>query len=565
MKERIEPMKQFFKEGYGRIKTSGFLKKCVALLLMVSCLAVSSAGVNAGLSGNNPKFLGQIISSSVPSNFDQYWNQVTPENSTKWGSVESSRGNMNWSQADMAYNYSKRNGFPFKFHTLVWGSQEPGWVSGLSAADQKAEVLEWMDAVAAKYGDSEYIDVVNEPLHAPPSFRNAIGGDGATGWDWVIWSFQEARKRFDGELLINEYGIINDGNATNQYIKIINLLKERNLVDGIGIQCHCFNIDTASVSTIKSNLDKLAATGLPIYVSELDITGDDNTQLQRYKEKFPVLWEHSGVKGVTLWGWIQGQTWKDNTHLITSSGAERPALQWLREYLGGEAPTTPLPSPTKTPDNTPRDAFSILEAEDYSSLGSSTIEVVGNGSGGNAIGYIEGGDYAVYNNVDFGSGANTFKALVASGAETTSNIEIRAGSSTGTLLGTLEIEPTGDWNTYEEKSCSISRVTGVNNIYLVFSGSMNFDYFTFTSGGVNPTPSPTQTPDNNDNLGDLNSDGKVNSTDYTKLKRHLLKIAPLTGDKLANADLNSDGLVNSTDLTLFKRFILGIITSFGGR
>jgi endo-1,4-beta-xylanase len=321
------------------------------LLGVATILAVYLGNVHAGLS-NSSKFLGQIIASSVPSNFSTYWNQVTPENATKWGSAESSRDNMNWSQADTAYNYAKSNGFTFKFHTLVWGSQEPGWISSLSTADQKAEVLEWMDAAAAKYGDADFVDVVNEPLHAPPSYQNAIGGAGSSGWDWVIWSFQEARKRFSGKLLINEYGIISDPNATANYIKIIKLLQTQNLIDGIGIQCHQFNMDSVSTSTMKSVLNTLAATGLPIYVSELDITGDDSTQLARYKEKFPVLWEHASVKGITFWGWIQGQTWKDNTHLITSSGTERPALKWLREYLGSSTTSSPIATRTNTPTPT---------------------------------------------------------------------------------------------------------------------------------------------------------------------------------------------------------------------
>lgn len=314
--------------------------KSVNLLIVIAMvvsmfLFVSSQKASAGLASGS-KFLGNIIASSVPSNFGTYWNQVTPENSTKWGSVEGTRNTMNWSQADTAYNYAKTNGFPFKFHTLIWGSQEPSWISGLSAVDQKSEVTQWINAAAQKYGGSEFIDVVNEPLHAKPSFRNAIGGDGSTGWDWVIWSFEQARAAFpNSKLLINEYGIISDPNAAAQYVTIINLLKSRGLVDGIGIQCHEFNMNTVSVSTMNSVLNTLSATGLPIYVSELDMTGDDATQLARYKEKFPVLWENSNVKGITLWGYIQGQTWKDQSHLITSSGVERPAMTWLKQYLGG--------------------------------------------------------------------------------------------------------------------------------------------------------------------------------------------------------------------------------------
>lgn len=334
------------------LSKTGHSKLFVAIALVMALLFPFAAdNAKAGLAPPGGKFLGNVIANSVPTNFATYWNQVTPENSTKWGSVESSRGNMNWTAADMAYNYAKSNGFPFKFHTLVWGSQEPGWISGLSPADQRAEVTEWIQAAGQRYRNAEFVDVVNEPLHAKPSYRNAIGGDGSTGWDWVIWSFQQARQAFpNSKLLINEYGIISDPNAAQQYVQIINLLKSRGLIDGIGIQCHYFNMDNVSVSTMQSVLNMLAATGLPIYVSELDMTGDDNTQLQRYQQKFPVLWEHSAVKGITLWGYIQGQTWRDGTHLITSSGAERPALQWLRQYLGGGGTNPPPGGGTQLAD-----------------------------------------------------------------------------------------------------------------------------------------------------------------------------------------------------------------------
>jgi endo-1,4-beta-xylanase len=302
----------------------------VALSLFFSM----STSINANAAMSKNKFIGNIIGNSVPSNFTTYWNQVTPENATKWESVESTRDRMNWSGADTDYNYAKSKGLKFKFHTLVWGAQAPKWITSLSAADQKAEISEWIQAAGKKYSGSEFVDVVNEPLHTKIDFKNAIGGDGATGWDWVVWSFEQARKAFpNSKLLINEYGIIGNPSEADKYVKIINILKSKGLIDGIGIQCHQFNMDTVSVSTMNNVLNKLSATGLPIYVSELDITGDDATQLARYKEKFPVLWENPNVKGVTLWGYIQGQTWKSNTHLINSNGTERPALKWLKSYL----------------------------------------------------------------------------------------------------------------------------------------------------------------------------------------------------------------------------------------
>jgi len=86
------------------------------------------------------------------------------------------------------------------------------------------------------------------------------------------------------------------------------------------------------------------------------------------------------------------------------------------------------------------------------------------------------------------------------------------------------VASTGGWNNYEEKSCSITNTTGQHDLYLVFSGPVNIDYFIFDSKGVNPTPTPTSPPQQDQVLGDLNGDKQVNSTDYTALKRHLLNI-----------------------------------------
>ena len=61
-------------------------------------------------------------------------------------------------------------------HTLVWGNQQPGWIEALPPAEQLTEIEEWFAAVAARYPDIDFIDVVNEPLHDPPDGE----GDGTT-------------------------------------------------------------------------------------------------------------------------------------------------------------------------------------------------------------------------------------------------------------------------------------------------------------------------------------------------------------------------------------------------
>lgn len=79
-----------------------------------------------------------------------------------------------------------------------------------------------------------------------------------------------------------------------------------------------------------------------------------------------------------------------------------------------------------------------------------------------------------------------------------------------------------------------------------------------------PTPSPSSTAQSSVLYGDLNEDGRVNSTDLTMLKRYLLQIInvfPGPNGSTA-ADVNADGKINSTDLTIMKRYLLQIIDKF---
>jgi len=305
----------------------------------------------------NAKFLGSAWSPNTASlNFANYWNQVTPENGGKWGSVEGTRDVMNWAQADASYALAKANGFKFKWHALVWGNQQPTWLNALGGtpegrAEQLDEIKEWMAAIAERYPNIDQIDVVNEPLHDPPCtndsgggfYCEALGGAGATGWDWIINAFTLARQYFpNAELLINDYSITNDGNATTRYLQIIQLLKDRGLIDGIGDQAHAFSTtEGGSMPNHRANLDRLAATGLPIYITEFDLDGvqagvlNHEVQLANYQRVFPVFWEHPAVKGVTIWGYVRNNHWRNaqGDWLLYENGGERPALQWLIKYV----------------------------------------------------------------------------------------------------------------------------------------------------------------------------------------------------------------------------------------
>lgn len=307
---------------------------------------LDSLGTNdvGGMGGAEPptdgtasptKFAGNITTNgAVRSDFTTYWNQITPENEGKWGSVQPTEGTWNWGPLDAIYKFSTDNAIPFKQHNFVWGSQQPSWVNDGNA---RTAVRSWMQAFCARYPKTQFIDVVNEPPpHTTPPYINGMGGTGTTGYDWIVNAFNWAREFCPGAILIlNDYNIVELSADSAHFVDIVNRVRAAGApIDAIGAQAHgAYNVPTA---TVKSYIDSLATqTGLPIYISEYDINlADDAQQKNVMAEQFTMFWTDTNVKGITLWGYIEGATWLPNTGLMSNSSVERPAMTWLREYLG---------------------------------------------------------------------------------------------------------------------------------------------------------------------------------------------------------------------------------------
>lgn len=300
---------------------------------------------DAQLSSNPDKFLGNITTYGQidygNEKFHQLWDQITPENESKWESVEGrNRGSYNWRSTDEIYKYAKNHGILLKWHTLVWGSQYPQWMNKLSEEDQYEAIVEWMDAVKERYPDLPMIDVVNEAIsgHAPAPYKAALGGDGKTGYDWIIKAFEMAHERWpDAILIYNDYNTFQWN--TDQFIDLVTTIRDAGApIDAYGCQSH--DLTDCSESNFKKSMDKLQkALKMPMYSTEYDIgTADDNLQLKRYKEQIPYMWEADYCAGITLWGYIYGKTWvTDGNSGIIKNGVDRPAMTWLREYMQSDA------------------------------------------------------------------------------------------------------------------------------------------------------------------------------------------------------------------------------------
>ena len=324
------------------------MNKVTKSILLLAAIMLS-VDADAQLSSNQDKFLGNITTGWPGSmdwdgfKFSDYWNQVTPENGSKWGTVQGGgRNSYNWTGADNAFRYAQQHGFPFKFHCLVWGSQYPNWIKDLSPEERYQAVVNWMDAAKKKYPDLEMIDVVNEAMNGHQSdtylMSEALGGAGETGYDWIIKAFELAHERWPNAILIyNDYNVLQWG--VEEFIGLVGTLRDAGApIDAYGCQAHSFTLNECSKSTLQNNLKRIQdALKIPMYITEYDINfANDAQQETKYQEQIPLFWEADYCAGVTLWGWFVGQTWEDNTGLIKNK-QERAALQWLREYMQTDA------------------------------------------------------------------------------------------------------------------------------------------------------------------------------------------------------------------------------------
>ncbi|MBO5624461.1 MAG: endo-1,4-beta-xylanase, partial [Prevotella sp.] len=319
------------------------MKKTIFAALFMGFITINA---NAQLSSNPYKFLGNITTGGsveagggVPQ-FYKLWNQITCENESKWASVEGTRGNFNWGGADNAFNYAKQHGFTHKFHALVWGSQYPNWLSNLSAGERFSAMTNWFDHAKAHYETLPMIDVVNEAVgnHQAGNvmIKETLGGGGKTGYDWLIKAFEMAYERWpDAILIYNDYNSIQYD--IDPYIDLVRTLRDAGApIDAYGNQSHA--VSNMSSTSLKAALDKQQnALQMPMFITELDIDiANDAQQKAQYQQVLPVMWEAPYCAGVTLWGYIHGATWVDNSGLY-KNGVERPAMTWIKEYMQTDA------------------------------------------------------------------------------------------------------------------------------------------------------------------------------------------------------------------------------------
>jgi hypothetical protein len=156
-------------------------------------------------------------------------------------------------------------------------------------------------------------------------------------------------------------------------------------------------------------------------------------------------------------------TWA--TERVTQNITLDAGIYYLRVYVSD---VDQLNYFTINLDGSGESSIQRIEAESRVTQSGTQLEGCGDTGGGTNVSYISNNDWCRYNGLTPGTNT-TFSARVArpSGKSGTS-IEVRLDSTTGTLIGSVDVPETGGWQTYQTVTATLTTVAGQHDIYLVF-------------------------------------------------------------------------------------------------
>jgi endo-1,4-beta-xylanase len=252
------------------------------------------------------------------------FNVVTPENDLKFSAVRPTRGTFRFARPDSMLEFATANGMRMRGHTLVWHNQLSTWLTSGSWTQAEGVALldEHISTVVGHYkGKIAAWDVVNE------AFDDA-GAPRATFWStligpsYIAQAFRTAATADPGaKLFYNDYNIETIGAKSNAVLAMLTELKAGGVpVHGVGMQAHFVAGQTPSRDALVANMNRFAALGLAIQITELDIRVQTpasaaalQTQAQDYANVVRACLDVPACDMVVTWGFTDLSSWVPST------------------------------------------------------------------------------------------------------------------------------------------------------------------------------------------------------------------------------------------------------------
>ncbi|KAL2477463.1 Glycosyl hydrolase family 10 protein [Forsythia ovata] len=230
-------------------------------------------------------------------------------NEMKWYYTELNKEHENYTVPDAMISFLKKHGISIRGHNIFWDkpTMNMDWVRNLTRQELLAAAVRRMGSVMSRYsGDIFQWDVMNENLHFS-YYEDRLGPNASAMFYKIAQALDPQATMF-----LNEYCTLEkplDMEAIpSKYIEKLREIKSfpgnENMVVGIGLQAH-FKL-RPNISYIRSSLDVLGATKMPIWLTEFDVIRGPE-QLIQYEEILREAYSHPAVDGIILWsGWNFG-------------------------------------------------------------------------------------------------------------------------------------------------------------------------------------------------------------------------------------------------------------------
>lgn len=297
------------------------------------------------------------------------FNMVEAEDAMKWWTVRKDPNYFDFRQADDVVHFARAHGMRIRGHCLVWDHDNPGWLTqGHFSSEQLSHLLhDHIARVMQTYmGEVFTWDVVNEAFDEQGKLRDSIWYDkpgiglAGQGTAYIEQAFRWAHEADPQALLFyNDNGAEGLGKKSDAIYEMVKDFKRRGVpIDGVGLQMHISGLafDAAAVG---ANIARLAALGLQVHITELDMSlpidasgqaskEDLLHQADLYRSVVRACLQNPGCTAIQTWGFTDKYSWI-GSHTRGTRGAAlpfdraykpKPAYEAVLEELAARPHTT---------------------------------------------------------------------------------------------------------------------------------------------------------------------------------------------------------------------------------
>jgi len=287
---------------------------------VLPALITSSREEIAKYTTNRNMSFGSSDFETYKSTILKYFNAITIENELKWVQWYNP---INRELVSRTIKWAKENVIPIRGHCIVW----PGWQylpSDLMTIRNdppqlSRRIIDHISNIVSHYRREIFEwDVINEPI-SNHDLTDILGKAAL-----IDWMKQAHKANPDAILVVNDFGILasrkHSEEKRKEYFALIQYLISNDApLHTIGMQGH-FKFEDGSDLTqptkIYEILERFATLGKQIMVTEFDVNLPDEQKQAEYMLDFMiVVFSHPSVRGIILWGFWEGRSWRPFTAL----------------------------------------------------------------------------------------------------------------------------------------------------------------------------------------------------------------------------------------------------------